>query len=116
VIKAALSQEEQLTTKRESITESAPIATDSNTQTMFNSNVPLNQQLVAAVDLESLSNPNQFEGGESELTTERGLTTDRPMISVAFKQQESAENKQKTLYKVKIQREANLRLKLEDLV
>lgn len=46
VLNAALAHEDKTTslTKRESLTENAAVAnaTDSNTQTMFNSNVPLN--------------------------------------------------------------------------
>lgn len=86
---AALTQADKTgsLTARKSLAVSAPIQSAienaSNTQTMFNSNVPLNQQIGAAVDLES---PTLYEGGEQThtLATERGgLATDRAMITAA---------------------------------
>lgn len=115
LIKAAvLAQEEKtgsLSTVK-SIVASAPVTNASQTQTMFNSNVPLNQQIGAAVDLES---PTLFEGGEQTLTTERGLTTERAMITVNFNNQEK-EQDERSMALMEIKRDANLIVQLEDHV
>ena len=50
------------------------------TNTMFNSNIPLNQKMSAPVDLDQ-NVLQMLEGGETmEQTTERGMTTERGLI------------------------------------
>lgn len=113
VLRAALATEDKTVglTKRDSTEDNVAIAkiSDSNTQTMFNSNVPLNQQLCAAVDLNK--KPELYEGGEEVLTTERNVQTERGMIT---EQNNAVEEADASLFKIR--KEIQLRLKLEDLV
>lgn len=114
VLKAALATDDKTyaLTKKESDEAISPVnVADNNTQTMYNSNVPLNQQLCQAVDIDK--KPELFEGGEEAMTTERNLQTDRAMVTAIDNAQEvdaaSASNDN-------ITKEVQLRLKLEDLV
>lgn len=50
---------------------------------MFNSNVPLNQQLCQAIEVKNKPEQELLEGGENEvvMTTERNVATDRGMVT-----------------------------------
>lgn len=114
VLRAALATEDKTvaSSKKESVQENAPVnASNSNTQTMYNSNVPLNQQLCQAIEVDK--KPEMYEGGEEVLTTERNLQTDRGMITA---QDNAPEEDDGTASMARFRKEVQLRLKLEDLV
>ena len=84
------------------------------TQTIQCSNVPLNQQLCAAVNLED---KQLYEGGETEvIDTERGLATDRA-FNTEMVPQADQENKQEDPAEILMKRmtiEAEKRLSIEN--
>ena len=116
VVRAALATDDKTVglTKKESAEENVAVANagDSNTQTMFNSNVPLNQQLCQAIDVDKKA--EVYEGGEEALTTERNIQTDRGMIT---ENNAAGNDESKDIESMnKIKKEVQLKLKLEDLV